>query len=109
MNRTVGLVRRIAAYRVALYAANAGFFVTLSVFPLLLLLMGLLRYSGLDARRLAILLKGVVPEALLPILERLSRNAWAHTSGMALGLSAVTTLWSAGRGMHGLLTGLNAV
>lgn len=109
MNRTVGLVRRIAAFRVALYAANAGFFVTLSVFPLLLLLMGLLRYSGLDARRLAILLKGVVPEALLPILERLIRNAWAHTSGMALGLSAVTTLWSAGRGMHGLLTGLNAV
>ena len=109
IGRTVRLVRKILDYRVAVYAANAGFFVALSVFPMLLLLMGLLRYSGLDARRLAVLLRGVIPEALLPGLENLIRNAWAHTSGAAVGLSAVTTLWSAGRGMYGLITGLNAV
>lgn len=106
---TVGLVRKILRYRVAVYAANAGFFVALSVFPMLLLLMGLLRYSGLDARRMAALLKGLIPGALLPAAETLIRNAWAHTSGMAVGLSAVTTLWSAGRGMYGVITGLNAV
>ena len=109
IGKTVRFVGKILACRVSVYAANAGFFVALSVFPMLLLLMGLLRYSGLEARRLTALLSGLVPEALLPAAERLIQNAWTHTSGAAVGLSAVTTLWSAGRGMYGLLAGLNAV
>lgn len=104
----VDSIRKMAGFRVWIYAANAGFFVTLSVFPMLLLLMGLLRYAGLEANRLMHLLRGVVPEVLLPATESLIRSAWTHTSGKTVGLSALTALWSAGRGMYGLQTGLNA-
>ena len=41
--------------------------------------------------------------------EELILLTYDNTSGITLGLSVVTTLWSASRGVYGLLTGLNAI
>lgn len=109
IGRSVHLIRRIADYKVPVYAANACYFIVLAVFPTLLLLIGLLRYTGLEVERLGEVLQGVLPEALLPAAEELILNTYDNTSGALVGLSAVTALWSASRGIYGLLTGLNAV
>lgn len=109
IGKTVHLVRRIAGMRISLYAANACYFLMLSVFPTLLLLLGLLRYTSLEVERLGELLQGVLPEPLLEYAEEVILITYDNTSGAALGLSALTALWSAGRGIHGLQTGLNAV
>lgn len=109
IGKTVHMFRSIAELRVPLYAANACYFIVVAVFPALLLLLGLLRYTPLEVERLGEMLAGVLPEALLESAEELILITYDNTSGAALGLSAVTTLWSASRGIYGLLTGLNAV
>lgn len=109
IGRTVHLFRRVQELRVPLYAANACYFIVLAVFPALLLLLGLLRYTPLEVERLGEMLSGILPEALLESAEELILITYDNTSGAVLGLSAVTTLWSASRGIYGLLTGLNAV
>lgn len=109
IGKSVHLIQRIADYKVPVYAANACYFIVLAVFPTLLLLIGLLRYTGLEVERLGEVLQGVLPEALLPAAEELILNTYDNTSGAVVGLSAVTALWSASRGIYGLLTGLNAV
>ena len=109
IGRTVHLVRAISDYKVPVYAANACYFIVLAVFPTLLLLIGLLRYTGLEVERLGEVLQDVLPEALLPGAEELILNTYDNTSGAVVGLSAVTALWSASRGIYGLLTGLNAI
>ena len=109
VGRTVHLWRRISWLRVPLYAANASFFMVLAVFPGLLLLLGLLRYTPLEVERLGELLAGFLPEALAEGAEELILLTYDNTSGITLGLSVVTTLWSAGRGVYGLIAGLNAV
>ena len=103
------LVRRIQQMRIGLYAANAGYFIVLSVFPSLVLLLGLLRYTGLDAGDLLSLLTGAIPEALLPAAEKLIISAYAYSSTAVVSVSAVGALWSASRGIYGLLMGLNAI
>ena len=39
-------LKRIGSYRVPIYAANAAFYIILSVFPTIMLVVGLLPYIG---------------------------------------------------------------
>ena len=109
IGKTVHLWRQVKGLRISLYAANASFFLVLAVFPALLLLLGLLRYTPLEVERLGEMLSGILPEPLLEGAVELILITYDNTSASALGLSAVTALWSAGRGVYGVLTGLNGV
>ena len=109
IGKTVHLARRVKALRIPLYAANASFFIVLAVFPALLLLLGLLQYTPLEVERLGEMLAGILPEALLEGAEELILTTYDNTSGISLSVSALAALWSASRGLHGVMTGLNAV
>ena len=109
IGRTVATARRVQAMGIPGHAANAGYFIVLSVFPALVLVLSLLRYTPLDAGDLLDLLSDFLPEALLPAAERLIVSTYAHTSGAMVSISAVGALWSASRGIYGLLTGLNRI
>lgn len=103
------LARFAARQRIGLYAANASFFIVLSLFPSLVLLLGLLRHTGLEVSRLVSAVGAFVPQALLPLVKSLILSAYSGTTGTVLSLSALTALWSAGRGVQGLLCGLYAI
>ena len=90
-------------------AAYAAYFIVLSVFPALLLILSSLRYTGLSVEDLMEFLGGVLPRALMEGAEELVYSTYRNASGAVAGLSAVTALWSSSRGVYGLLTGLNAV
>ena len=109
IGKTVGLWRRIRDLRIPLYAANACYFMVLAVFPALLLLLGILRYTPLEVERLGEMLAGVLPKVFLEGVEEVILLTYDNASASAIGLSAVTVLWSAGRGIYGVMTGLNAI
>ena len=106
-------IKDLAAYlseqKVPLYAANASFFLILSIFPVLVVLLALLRYTGLQVEIFTDLLSGVVPATLMPTVNRLVLSAYVNSSGTVLSLSAVAALWSASRGMYSFVMGLNAI
>lgn len=107
--KLLALWRQLRELRISLHAANTGFFLILSVFPALVLLLSLLRHTVLDVHSLLRFLEGFIPQALLPEAELLIVDVYESTSGALLGVSALTALWSASRGIYGLLTGLNAI
>lgn len=107
--RVVDLIYHLSRQKLGMYAAGAGYFIVLSVFPLLVLMLALLRYTGLQVDTLTDLLAGFLPEALMPSARRLILSTYQNTSGAVVSLSAVTGLWSASRGIYGLLTGLNMI
>ncbi len=96
-------------FRVGLYAAHASYFIVLSLFPTLVLILGLLRNTGLEAESLISVIEGFVPEVLAPAVRKVIRSAYQNTTGMVLSLSAIGALWSASRGIYGLVIGLNAI
>lgn len=102
-------VKAVAALHVPLHAANAGFFIVLSVFPGLVLILSLLRYTGLEVDALLDVLAPILPDALQDTAENLIVSTYESSSRMVVGISALTALWSASRGIYGLLTGLNGV
>lgn len=109
MGRLRELMGRITELRLPLYGANACFFLILSIFPGLLLVLAALRFTPLSATDLIGLLQRLVPAALMPAVERLIVNAYYNSGGAMLSLSAVTALWSASRGVYGLMMGMNRV
>lgn len=101
--------RALRSMQISTHAAHACYFIALSVFPMLVLMFGLLRYTALQPEDLLDLFRGLLPEALLPHAWNLIRSAYENSSRLVVSLSALTALWSAGRGIYGLQSGLNAV
>lgn len=108
-DRITPLANYLSGKHISIHAAGAGYFIVLSVFPLLVLILSLLRYTGLQVQTLTDLVSGFVPQALMPSAKRLILSTYRNTSGAVVSLSAITGLWSASRGVYGLLTGLNAI
>lgn len=109
LDKAMEIFRWVSQFRVGLYAAHASYFTILSLFPGLVLLLGLLRYTGLDGESLITVIAGFVPEVLLPTVRKLVRLTYQNTTGTVLSLSAAVGLWSASRGIYSLVVGLNAI
>lgn len=109
MEKLKKLAEYLGDQKVPLYAANASFFMILSVFPVLVVLLALIRYTGMQVETLTNLIGEVVPGALMPMVNRLVLSAYVNSSGTVLSLSAVAALWSASRGMYSFVMGLNAI
>ena len=109
IGRTVTLVRQLQKMGIPMHAANAGYFIVLSVFPMLVLVLSILRYTDLDAGDLVDLLSGYLPAALLDEAERLITKTYAYTGAAVVSVSAVSALWSSSRGIYGILRGLNTI
>lgn len=100
------LYRFVHALQIPLHAANASYFIMLAAFPLLVLLLSIVRYTGLEIGSLLEVLSGVVPMALMPALERAVLSLYRNSSTAMVSVSAVIALWSASQGIHGMLKGL---
>ena len=109
IGRAVDAVLEMKEKQIPLHAAYAGYFMILSVFPALLVLLSVLRYTGIEVENLVDLVGDFLPKALLNMVEGIIYSIYQNTTGTVLGLSALTSLWSASRGIYGLLRGLNAV
>ncbi len=94
---------------ISIRGAYTSFFLILSLFPSLMILFCLLSYTSYGVEEVLALAAMVLPEPFLPLAQRLLNGAYDNASGTVLSLSIITALWSASRGMLGLMEGMNAV
>jgi membrane protein len=92
--------------QVSVYAANGAFFLVLSLFPILSLLLGLIGRLSLSRTEFFSVFSQLVPAAVRPLFLEAIRVAGR---GAALSVSALAGLWSASRGIYSLLQGLRRV
>lgn len=94
---------------IPLHSAYTCFFLVLSLFPGLLLLLGILRYTSLEVKDLMDLAEGFLPDSLLPTVQSLITASYRHSSKTVVTISVLGTLYSASRGMFGVRNGLDAI
>ncbi len=109
LGKLVNLARAIGRMDIPRHASSTSYFIVMAVFPALVLLLSILRYTAFDVENLIAMLDGIFPDALLPYAKRIIRSTYQSTSGVILGASAVIALWSSSRGIFGLLCGLNHI
>ena len=109
IGKTIGAARVIAELNIPFRAAYGAYFLILSAFPALLLVLNSLRYTALTVADLTAVLENVLPEALMDSVQELISSTYRSASSAVAGVSVLTLLWSSSKGVYGLLKGLNAV
>lgn len=102
-------IRYLSRYQISLYAANASFYIILSVFPTIMLIATLLPTFGVESVELLEGMKGLVPGLLHPLLEKVLLDLEGNATGILLSATAPVAIWSASGGIYCIRCGLNAM
>lgn len=90
------------------YAAQSAFFILLSIIPFLMVLLSLLKYTPITESMLLSVYKEGLPGYISPFFISITDEIYAKSFGVTA-VSAVIAIWSAAKGMHALMDGLNIV
>ena len=88
------------------FAASAAYFFILSFFPLVMLLMSLLRYTNLTRDQLTDMLADVIPAEMHSIMVNIISEVYGKTA-LTVSVSALVILWTAGKGFMALKSGMD--
>lgn len=93
---------------IAVYSASTAFFFFLSLVPMLMVICTVLPYTPLTKENLVTVVTDVTPEAVDTLAVQLINEVYRKSAG-ALSIAIIATIWSAGKGVLGLMRGLNAI
>lgn len=93
---------------ISAFAASTAFFIFLSLIPALMLLCSLLPYTPVTEADLMTVVKEISPDAVNPLLVNVVTEVYDQSAGI-VSITAIATLWSAGKGILALMRGLNAI
>ena len=92
IGKTEAFARQLQRAQIPHHAAHAGYFMLLSLFPLLVLILSILRYTALDAGDLMDLVEVYIPGALKETVERIIIQTYAYTGTAMISVSALGSL-----------------
>lgn len=101
INRLKEFFKKINDDNISEYAAECAFFTILSFFPAMIFLVSILKYISIDKDILLIVIKEFIPkttnELIITVVEEIYSKSFKVIS-----ISAIITLWSAGKGFFSL-------
>lgn len=90
------------------YAAQSAFFFMLSLIPIILLLMTMVQYTPVTKDDVMFAIDQVVPSTVNPFLMSVVNEVYNQSTAM-IPLTLLVALWSAGRGVLAITSGLNCI
>jgi membrane protein len=116
MTTLISLIKIIRAFNrkirddyVSAFSAQAAFFVIISFFPFLMLLLTLIQYLSITESSMLIIMTQIFPSSINSLIVRIIDEVYDKASGTIVSITAITTLWSASRGILAIVKGLNSV
>ncbi len=100
--------KHMSRKNISAFASSTAFFLFLSLIPALMLLCSILPYTPLTEANLMYLVQIISPDAMDSLLVGIIHDVYDKSVGI-ISITAVATLWSAGKGVLALMRGLNAV
>jgi len=102
--------KRFDADNLSAYAAQAAFFIFISIFPFLMLFLNLLQYIPFFS---AENIEGWTMEVFSPLigelLKGIIREAGESGSGALISITTAAALWTCSKGVLGIIYGLNSI
>lgn len=101
-------LRDMKKENISTYASSAAFFIFLSLVPILIVICTVIPYTPLTRESLLGLILEIFPAKVEIIVTEIVDDVYQRSAGV-LSVAALVTLWSAGKGILAVRTGLNAV
>lgn len=93
---------------VSAYSAQAAYFIIMSIFPFVLILLSLIRFTPLTKGMLMEMVTDVLPVMFHPIINGIIEELYERASAV-LSVSVVLALWSSAKCVLALTNGLNTL
>ena len=104
------LIRAIARDNVYMYSAQASFYIIISSIPFIMMLLSLAKFIlPLSESDIVIIASSFLPEIILPSFENIIHEIFYKVSGSVISISAVSSIWTASRGIQAIERGTRSV
>ena len=104
----MGFVRRISDDHVSAFAAQSAYFILMSIIPILLLMLTMIRYLPITQTDLTNMFFTIVPEAFQGLFSAIVNEVYTKSVAV-VPLTAIFAAWSASKGIMSLYGGLNTI
>lgn len=94
--------------RIRAHSAEAAFFIIMSVFPMLMLLLTLVQFTPLTQEQVLYALNEITPFEIRGLIEPTVSSLFNRSSAI-VSWTAIAALWTAGKGIMGIADGLNSI
>lgn len=107
LNDLKKLISNVIDDDITALAAQLTYYLLLSFFPFLLLLLSILGYSDLKSTDVLVYLSKVVPKGTFDLINNTVISVFDKTSGNLVSLSIIGVLWTGSSGFRAIIKGLN--
>lgn len=109
--RLIGLLsKKIRDDHIAAFSAQAAFFIIIAFFPFLMLLLSIVQYFPIEESTMMKLFTQAFPTAVNSMIISVIKEVYdTAVSSTLISVTAISTLWSAGKGFLAIMKGLNEV
>lgn len=108
MKKIEKIILTIAGHHVGAYAAQSAFFMMLSLIPILMLLLTLVRYTPITQADIMAAAYEIFPKTIRSTIVSIIDEVYRQT-GTTISVTILVTMWSAGRGVMALSNGLSNI
>lgn len=105
----IGLSNRLKKDHVNAYAAQASYFIIISIFPFIMLLLTMIQFTPLTKSDLLSSAIGITPNAFDPIMINIIEEMYTKAAPTIISISAIGAVWSASKSILAIMRGLNSV
>ena len=89
-------------------AAQCSYYTILSFIPFVILLITLIQYTGIAPQALFDAISQIIPSSMSEMVLGIVQEVYSKSIG-TISISIIFTMWSAGKGLYALTTGLQTV
>ncbi len=104
----IKFIETVNSHHTGAYAAQAAYFFVLSLIPIILLLLSMVRYTDLTKDVVMNAVLQVFPDSVVSLLRSILNQVYRVSENM-IPVTAVVALWSAGKGVLSVTSGLNCI
>lgn len=108
IEKIMGIPEEVSENHVGAYAAQAAYFFMLSLIPIILLLLTVLQYTPVTKADVMTAVVQVFPSTVNSLITSIVNQVY-NQSGTIIPITIIVALWSAGKGVLSISTGLNTI
>lgn len=94
---------------IGVYAAQASFFMILSIFPLIMLALTIIGFTDLPKTLLVTVATKITPGALNNLISQIINELSESASGTIASITAIAAIWSASKGVYSIIMGIRRI
>ncbi|MDD2979649.1 MAG: YihY/virulence factor BrkB family protein [Hespellia sp.] len=108
VNEVNKLILRVGEHHTGAYAAQSAFFFILSLIPIILLMLTMVQFTPVTKADVMTGVMKLFPKSVNGMLVSIVNQVY-NTSRTIIPVTIIVALWSAGKGVLGLTTGMNCI